>query len=295
MARPKAIALLAGLLAISLLGMGTAVPAQTEPPPASAGQPIVIGRSFLVPSRELGDARRVNVYLPDHYGEPGRRFPVLFLLDGGEKEDFHHVTGLAQITAAYDQGRELIVVGVEGRDRRRDLTSPSSVAADLKLAPTSGGASAYRRFLVRELKPWVAARYRTDGHTALAGESLAGLFTAETLLTAPGSFDDYIIVSPSLWWNGGALTRGALTNLRAGNFAGRRAWIAFDEPAPPAAAAARERAVQAELELAFKSAGPAGLTWRVTRPGEGHGGIYHPALLQAFRGLYAKPPSPTAQ
>lgn len=276
--------------------LGVALPggagAAAEPAPgkvsgSDAGRPIVIGRSYALPSKVLGDVRRINVYLPDHYGQADRSFPVLFLLDGGENEDFHHITGLARITAAYGEGRELIVVGIEGKDRRHDLTPPSSIAMDRRLIPTSGGAGAYRRFLLDELKPWVATHYRTGGRTALMGESLAGLFVAETLLKAPASFDDYISVSPSLWWDNGALSKQAAEALRGGNFSHRRAWIAFDDPAPPASQAEKERADQDRLEKALAEVNPPGLAWKVTRPGQSHGSIYHPAAQQAFRDLYA--------
>lgn len=293
--RSPVIAVLLSLSAILASSGAAARQTPVSGEAADAGRPIVIGRSYTLPSKVLGDVRRINVYLPDHYGDPGKEFPVLFLLDGGEKEDFLHIAGLAQITAAYGEGRELIVVGIEGVDRRHDLTSPSASAADRKLLPTSGGADVYRRFLVDELKPWVAARFHTDGHTALMGESLAGLFTLETLLRAPSSFDDYIIISPSLWWNDAALSKEAAADLRKRNFAGRRAWIAFDDPAPPETQAAKERADQDRLEAAFSEARPAGLVWRTTRPGEGHSTIYHPAALQALRSLYAAsapPPKP---
>jgi predicted alpha/beta superfamily hydrolase len=273
------------MLALSLSSTARAQPAGSD----SSGRDIVIGRSYELTSTVLGDRRRINVYLPDGYAEPGRTFPVLVLLDGGEREDFHHITGLAQINAAYGQGQPLIVVGIEGVDRKHDLTSPATNAADQKRLPTAGGAAAYRRFLREDLKPWVAARYRTNGRWALMGESLAGLFVAETLLREPSSFDDYVIVSPSLWWNQGALAAEAKADLRRARFAGARAWIAFDEPPPPADQARKDRAEQDQLEAAFRDTRPAGLSWTVTRPGETHGGIYHPAALQAFRALYGAP------
>ena len=237
-------------LVVSLSGGARALvgPAPVPAPRSEAGRPIVIGSSYALFSKALVDVRRINVYLPDDYGQEDTPFPVIFLLDGGEKEDFHHITGLAQITAAYGEGRELIVVGIEGKDRRHDLTPPSSNATDRRLIPTSGGAGAYRRFLLDELKPWVASHFRIDGRTALMGESLAGLFVAETLLKAPSSFDDYIIVSPSLWWDDGALSKQAAQDLKRGNFSHRRAWIAFDDPAPPASQADKERADQDRLE-----------------------------------------------
>jgi predicted alpha/beta superfamily hydrolase len=264
--------------------------ARAAAPAANVGRPIVIGRSYAMHSAILGDQRRINVYLPDHYGDAGRQFSVLYLLDGGAREDFHHITGLAQINAAYGQGRELIVIGVEGVDRKHDLTSPSKDPADRKLLPTSGGSPAYRRFLVEELKPWVAARYKTDGHTAIMGESLAGLFVAETLLEAPSSFNDYISVSPSLWWNDGGLSTAAGAELRKARFAGVRAWIAFDDPAPAGKGAAEARRQQDALETAFTEAKPEGLSWTFARPGESHASIYHPAAMKALRALFGPPP-----
>jgi hypothetical protein len=275
-------------LAAAALVTGALAAQSTSPAGARAeeGRPIVIGKSHELPSKLLKDVRRINVYLPPHHGESGRKFPVLFLLDGGEKEDFLHIAGLAQITSAYGEGEEMIVVGIEGRDRRRDLTSPSSVASDLKRAPTSGGATAYRRFLVEELKPWVASRFSTDGRTALIGESLAGLFVLETLFEEPGAFSDYIAVSPSLWWNQSRLATEAEARLRKTRFSGQRLWIGFETPPPPADQAAKERAVQDRLEAAFKAAAPAGLSWSATRLPEGHSSIYHPAALQALQMLY---------
>ena len=287
---PTRTAAIACVILLALAGAPLQASAQAREP-TDRGEPIVIGQAYRLASRVMGDVRTVTVHLPEHYAEPDRRFPVLVLLDGGAREDFHHITGLAEINAAYGQGRELIVVGVEGVDRKRDLTSPSTVAEDLKAAPTSGGAARYRRFLVEELKPWIAARYRTSGETALMGESLAGLFTLETLLTSPTSFDDYVIVSPSLWWRRGALVGEAAADLNRGDLRGRRAWLAFDEPAPPAAQAAIDRARQDRLTRRLRAARRSGLWFRADRPGEGHGSIYHPAAVKALRALYGSSPA----
>jgi predicted alpha/beta superfamily hydrolase len=272
-------------LALLLAALGT--PAATA---ADEGRPIVAGIGYELDSAVLHGPRRINVALPDHYGDPRRRFRVLYLLDGGEREDFLHIAALARITAAYGQGEELIVVGIEGVDRRHDLTSPSSVSSDLERAPTAGGAAAYRRFLTREVKPWVAAHFRTDGHSAIIGESLAGLFVLETFLKEPSEFDDYVAVSPSLWWNGGRLGEGAAADLRASRPADRRLFLAFETPGPPADVAARERAQQDRLEAALRGGLP-GATLTVLHAAQGHGTIYHPAAWQALRTLYAIAPA----
>lgn len=271
------------LTLVAFLAAGGAAFAQPVRPP-QGGRPIVIGQSYAIASAVLGGQRRLNVYLPPGYADPSKRFPVLFLLDGGEAEDFLHIAGVAQVTAANGAVQEMIVVGVEGVDRRHDLTSPTHDPKDLKAAPTSGGAAAYRRFLVEEAKPWVVAHYRTSGRTALIGESLAGLFTVETFLREPQDFDDYIAASPSLWWDGQALSREAEADLRRGGFVGKRLWFGIgDEGSTMQAGADR-------LVSALKTTSPAGLQWTYDpRPQERHDTIYDPLATTAIRHLYPVP------
>jgi predicted alpha/beta superfamily hydrolase len=272
--------MLSRLLATLVLALAasTAHAAETAHAP---GRPIVIGQSYELASSVLHDTRRINIYLPAGYKDPAKRFTVLYLLDGGEAEDFHHITGLAQVAAFNGATQELIVVGIEGVDRKHDLTYPSKDPRDLKDVPTSGGSAAYRRFLMDEVKPWVTARYRTNGRSALIGESLAGLFVAETFLRAPKSFDDYIAISPSLWWDNEDLSREATADLRAGDFKGRRLYLSIGNEG-----AEMQSAVD-RLVTALAQVKPAGLaSTYAPRPEERHDTIYDPAALAAIRTLY---------
>jgi len=249
---------------------------------ADDGRPIVIGKSYTIQSKVLGDTRRLNVYLPPHYSDASRKFPVMVLLDGGETEDFHHISGLAQVTAFNGAVEELIVVGIEGVDRKHDLTSPSSDLEDIKLDPTSGGSAAYRTFLVEEVKPWIAAHYRVSGRYGLIGESLAGLFAVETCLRAPQSFDDYIAASPSLWWDKESLSREATADFTKGDFKGRQLWLSVGDEG-----STMQEAID-RVVAASKSVNPKGFTLHFDpRPAERHDTIYEPAAIAALRALYA--------
>jgi predicted alpha/beta superfamily hydrolase len=92
--------------------------------------------------------------------------------------------------------------------RTRDLT-PTRDAGFAGLFPDQeamGGARALLQFISRELKPWVLERYDVDHENATYfGHSLGGLFGVHVLLTAPAEFRRYIIGSPSLWWDRGAM------------------------------------------------------------------------------------------
>jgi predicted alpha/beta superfamily hydrolase len=57
------------------------------------------------------------------------------------------------------------------------------------------------------MKPYIASKFHTTGTTTFIGESLGGLLGTEILLTKPSTFDKYIIISPSLWWDDGSLLK----------------------------------------------------------------------------------------
>jgi predicted alpha/beta superfamily hydrolase len=264
-------------LALMALVLGCAQPAKAPPP---EGRPVTIGTSYTLRSSALGETRRVNVYLPQGYDEDrAKRFPVLYLLDGGEKEDFHHISGLVALEASLGHARDVIVVGVEDTDRKRDFTYPSSDPADRAKVPTAGGSAAYRRFLAKELAPWVDARYRTSGPKAVIGESLAALFVVETFVREPEDFDGYIAIAPSLWWDHGALAMEAAA--RASALPPRlRIYLAVSEDE----IATIQGTIEA-LVAALKGAPQVSLQFD-PRPNETHGTIYQPAAQAALRWMF---------
>ena len=247
---------------------------------ADKAAPLVIGETFVIESKILGEPRRINVYLPPGYAEsPAARLPVLYMPDGGIGEDFLHVAGLVQVSVGNGTMRPHLLVGIENTQRRRDMTGPTEVAEDKKIAPRVGGSEAFRRFIRDELMPQVRSRYRTTEETAVVGESLAGLFVVETLLLEPDLFDTYIAFDPSLWWNRQKLINEAGGRLRAR--AGLRKRLYF-------AASADMGELADKFAAALAAQAPAGLRWHYERmPEEKHSTIYHPAALRAFRALFA--------
>lgn len=178
-----------------------------KPAAAPPGKPIVLGRTLTVQSAALGEARTINVWLPPSYGKGNRDYPVLYVIDGGMEQDFLHVVGAAQLGMIWGRNAEAIVVGIETKDRRKELIGPTRDAALLAKYPTAGKSAAFRRFIRDEVKPLVERRYRTGGHDTVIGESLAGLFILETWLRDPALFDGYAAISPSLWWDSEALSK----------------------------------------------------------------------------------------
>ena len=183
---------------------------------APAATPITLGTSFALDSKALGDRRAVNVVLPAGYAaNPKRNYPVLYVIDGGVDQDLIHVAGTVLLGAVWGRNQDAIVVGVETRQRRRELVGSTADPATRKQYPEAGHSGLFRAFLRDQVKPLIAARYRTNGRDAVIGESLAGLFIVETWLTEPALFGGYGAISPSLWWDKEALSLSAAARIGA--------------------------------------------------------------------------------
>lgn len=90
--------------------------------------------------------------------------------------------------------------------RARDLTPSNGEATTLVSLPPLqfGGAASLLRTLTAEVIPEVESRYNVhEQRRGLAGFSFGGLFGLYTLLHRPETFSDYLVGSPSLWWDDG--------------------------------------------------------------------------------------------
>lgn len=163
-----------------------------------------IGKVIRIASSILNEDRELNVYVPSGYYENrAKKYPVIYLLDGSKNEDFIHISGIVQFGSFswINMIPESIVVGIGNVDRKRDFTSPSQNELDQKEFPTSGKSGEFIAFLEEELQPFIDAKFRTTEVKTIIGQSLGGLLATEILFKKPKLFDNYIIVSPSLWWD----------------------------------------------------------------------------------------------
>lgn len=163
-----------------------------------------IGVIDTIYSKTLNEKRVINVYLPEEYNPKDTlKYPVIYLLDGSKDEDFIHVAGLIQYLSFpwINQVKPSIVIGIANIDRRRDFTFPTTIDKDKKDFPTTGASEKFISFIENELQPFVVQKFKTSDKKTLIGQSLGGLLATEVLIQKPYLFNNYIIVSPSIWWN----------------------------------------------------------------------------------------------
>ncbi|MEA1015018.1 alpha/beta hydrolase [Sphingosinicella sp. LY1275] len=262
------------------LAMMLATPALAQAP-ASQPTPIAIGETHRIASRHMGDARTVNVYLPSGYANPAKRFPVLYLIDGGLEQDFLHIAGTSQLGGIWARSEPVIVVGIETKDRRRELIGPTQDVKLLTDYPTAGFSAGFRNYIRDEVKPLIEKNYRTTGEDAVIGESLAGLFIVETFLREPSLFDRYAAVSPSLWWDQQRLSGEAAGLLKGRKKADTRLFLTIGDEG-----AEMQAGVDRLVDALAAHPAAAGQYCYAPRPRSTHATIYHDVSPEALQYLF---------
>ena len=163
----------------------------------------------------LGNVRDLIVYMPPGYRRiPFRDYPVLYMQDGQNLFDpatsfipgvYWRLGETADALIRSGKIEPLIIVGIYNTENRIYEYTPSK---DRKLG--GGGAGLYRRMLLKEVQPFIDAHYRTmkePSNTAVGGSSLGGLVSLYVGLRSPAVFGKLAIMSPSVWWGGGAILK----------------------------------------------------------------------------------------
>ena len=194
---------------------------------------INIGNRHSLFSNILNEERSYWIYKPEQRpGESAQDYPVLYLLDGDVF--FHSVVGFTRFfsSSRISSLPPCIVVAILNTDRTRDFTPTSSSARrDGSIHPEDksqgGGAEQFYRFLVEELRPAIEKEFPVGGQNMLVGHSFAGLFALHVLWNHPESFDTYMALDPSLWWDQGAFLKQAGTRGDKVVFDGKQLYVAF--------------------------------------------------------------------
>jgi predicted alpha/beta superfamily hydrolase len=202
-----------------------------------------IGKVDSIWSATLEENRPYLVYTPPSYGDTTaapQRYPVLYLLDGDAH--FHSVSGLLQILGTGVNGTyvvpEMIVVAIPNTNRTRDLT-PTHTEMGFEGEPepefeSSGGGPAFLAFLKGELIPHIDSEYRTLPYRVFVGHSFGGITTLDALYTMPETFNAYVAIDPSLWWDNRVLLLKARDYFSTARLEGRALYVAQANTINPA-------------------------------------------------------------
>jgi len=164
----------------------------------------IINNNF--PIKTLNTTRRIWICLPMNYKKSDEKYPVLYMHDGQNLFDvltsYSGEWGVDETMEKLEkEGKlKLIIVGIDnGGDTRNDEYTPWKNAAY-----GGGNGSAYGKFIVEELKPFIDKNYRTKtdkDNTATMGSSLGGVISMYLGMEYPETFSKIGAFSPAFWWS----------------------------------------------------------------------------------------------
>ena len=161
----------------------------------------------------------VYISLPDDYYSSGSKYQVIYITDANQY--FGMIDGIARGMQWGSEIPESLIVGIgypleleKNNDekwgkwlarRTQDFTPTSNAEVDKNFAKAefkSGGGKAFSNFLENDLFPFIEQNYRAEKENrTYIGFSLGGYFGLYTMLENTELFKNYIIGSPSIWYD----------------------------------------------------------------------------------------------
>ena len=261
----------------------------TEYTPAS----YQMGEVRSLHSEALGRSYDLFVKLPPGYQaaeNASNRYPVIYIND----PYYCWVTAVGVVQVPFYKGgyEKAILVGLsyakgEGGvpSRTRDMTPSKDNSWRLE----TGGARDYLTLFKDEIIPFVEKTYRADSdRRILIGHSFGGLFGVYALIEEPGLFHDYVLTSPSLWFDNQVMFELEEKAAKAGRNLSGRVYFATGETETPANGVTRNNMVGQQKAFAkrLRSRGYKGLEVRDEIVEEGtHLSTFPIGLTRALRWL----------
>ncbi|MEM0961515.1 MAG: alpha/beta hydrolase-fold protein [Bacteroidota bacterium] len=249
----------------------------------------------------------IEVTFPARYDRAGgEALPTLYFLDGWRNaaliRGIHRIAMTTRVPSLPSEVRPFLLVGVTAIggetafqvSRNKDLTPtpfipPRGVTFSMGDAITldsasTGGAEPFHAFLRDEVIPEVESRYPSDpAQRAYAGHSFGGLFGAWMMTTHPETFADYLLLSPSLFWDRGYLVDASFAAVGA---RGARVFIGAGDAERGGMG---DIATRAERFASVLNSTPGVEATLRIYEGAGHQGVLAPGFWDGILALYGEP------
>ena len=147
-------------------------------------------------SKLLGRSHPVYVYLPPGYRKSHKKYPSIYVTDGGEYISLALMLNVLDNLIADKRITPVVGIFIDPRTDGRDART-STRMSDYSVSDTFVNA------LTNELRPMLMKRYRLmtkPEQTAIMGASLGGLISTYAAYVHPEIFGLCAAQSPAYWW-----------------------------------------------------------------------------------------------
>lgn len=159
-------------------------------------------KEFSIQSTSTNANYKIKIALPDNYDSSIQKYATVYVLDG--EENFNFVTNnCKEICSNYSTSNVLVVSIGYGNDRAIDYT-PSNTGEG------GGGAEKFMQFVKYELIPKIENDFGADTlrkNRTILGHSFGGLLAAYAFTNFNDVFGNYLMLSPSIWYDNEIMLR----------------------------------------------------------------------------------------
>lgn len=158
--------------------------------------PALTQQEFAIQANANGATYNIKIGLPVDYNPTVKKYATMYVLDGEETFDF--VSNKCKEISDKLGVSNVVVISIGyGRDRSIDYTPAKTSNGTI-------GSLEFLNFIETQLIPKMQETYRVDtarSSRVILGHSFGGLFVANVFSTNNKLFGNYIILSPSLWFD----------------------------------------------------------------------------------------------
>lgn len=158
--------------------------------------PALTQEEFAIQSNVNGATYNIKVGLPADYDLSVKRHASIYVLDG--EDDFEFVANRCNEISDSLNVTNVVVISIGyGRNRSIDYTPT-------KMSSVTGGGPEFLKFIENQLIPKIEKTYRVDtarSSRVIIGHSYGGLFGTYAFCTNNKVFGNYLLLSPSLWFD----------------------------------------------------------------------------------------------
>ena len=152
-------------------------------------------QQFTIKSTVNSGSYDIKVALPENYNT-NKKYATLYVLDGDENFNFvaHHCE---KLSSKYSKDNVLVVSIGYGHNRTLDYTPTNAPEGQ-------GGAPAFMDFIQKELIPHLESNFAADTNRSsrvILGHSFGGLCGGYAFTKRNSVFGNYLMLSPSLWYD----------------------------------------------------------------------------------------------
>lgn len=159
-------------------------------------------KSFNIQSASTGANYSIKVAFPENYAPSSQTYATVYVLDG--QDNFEYVVKQCNDFGKQYPASDMLVVSIGyGHDRSVDYTPTHTNDG-------GGGAEKFMHFIKDELIPRMEVDFAADTlrkSRVILGHSFGGLLAAYAFTNFNEVFGNYLMLSPSIWYDNEILLR----------------------------------------------------------------------------------------